>query len=345
MASALRFSSRFICLISVTCLLYLFYFGDFSSTFWPFSNTPSQKILKSLSLTDEQCKATFPKLTKEIDDAVARGPFRLEKEPDDYQGLVQARIKDGKVCNWRHVYEHYMLSKSSFISSLLEVVFRGICFMYVSLLHSKIASLTNTKERDAILHQIHRAIVTSPEPLPDTIFAFSILDTIRQSAWCFARSNDPKIKGNYWIMPHFSYWSWPKSFIGTVEEAVARIQVLEKEIPWSKKISKVVWRGTAWFNSIGNTALRPNLLATTKDKAWADVEVSDWGTNADSAKNAIKIEDFCKYKYIIYTEVSVQLDVVEVMLTMKGCHILWSPTVSSSMRIRHHHSTTYISYA
>ncbi len=68
---------------------------------FPFSSHfPSKKILNTLSLNEHQCRATFPGLTKEIDDAVARGPFDLEKEPDDYAGLVQARIKDGKV---RHI--------------------------------------------------------------------------------------------------------------------------------------------------------------------------------------------------------------------------------------------------
>jgi hypothetical protein len=62
-----------------------------------FSKYPSKETTKSLSLTEQQCRATFPRLTKEIDNAVARGPFILEKKPDDYQGLVQARIKDGKV--------------------------------------------------------------------------------------------------------------------------------------------------------------------------------------------------------------------------------------------------------
>jgi hypothetical protein len=33
----------------------------------------------------------------ELDGAVARDPFKLEKEPDDYTGMVQLRIKDGKV--------------------------------------------------------------------------------------------------------------------------------------------------------------------------------------------------------------------------------------------------------
>jgi hypothetical protein len=34
---------------------------------------------------------------KEIDDAVARGSFDLKKEPDNYTGMVQLGIKDGKV--------------------------------------------------------------------------------------------------------------------------------------------------------------------------------------------------------------------------------------------------------
>jgi hypothetical protein len=61
------------------------------------SRHPSKETLQSLFLTDAQCKATFPGLTKEIDDAVARGPFRLEKLPADYTGLVQGRIRDGKI--------------------------------------------------------------------------------------------------------------------------------------------------------------------------------------------------------------------------------------------------------
>jgi hypothetical protein len=58
---------------------------------------PSKEALKHMSLTEEQCRATFPGLMMELDGAVARGPFKLEKEPDDYTGMVQLRIKDGKV--------------------------------------------------------------------------------------------------------------------------------------------------------------------------------------------------------------------------------------------------------
>lgn len=58
---------------------------------------PSAETLQSLSLTEDQCAAAFPGLTKEIDDAVARGPFPLMRQPDHHTGLVQGRIKNGKV--------------------------------------------------------------------------------------------------------------------------------------------------------------------------------------------------------------------------------------------------------
>jgi len=69
--------------------------GGIWGLFW--KHYPSKETLQSLSLKEEQCRATFPGLMKEIDDAVARGPFKLEKEPDDYTGMIQLRIKDGKV--------------------------------------------------------------------------------------------------------------------------------------------------------------------------------------------------------------------------------------------------------
>jgi hypothetical protein len=58
---------------------------------------PSRRVLENLSMTEGQCRVTFPGLMKEIDDAVARGAFELERAKDDYTGLVQGRIEDGKV--------------------------------------------------------------------------------------------------------------------------------------------------------------------------------------------------------------------------------------------------------
>lgn len=58
------------------------------------------ELKKSLFLTEEQCLPAFPGLTKEIGNAVAEGPFELRRLRDDLPGLVQGRIKDGKVRLW-----------------------------------------------------------------------------------------------------------------------------------------------------------------------------------------------------------------------------------------------------
>jgi hypothetical protein len=120
-------------------------------------------------------------------------------------------------------------------------------------------------------------------------------------------------------MPHFSGWSWPKPFIGTLDQALSKIEIIEEETKWEDKIDKAVWRGTGQFNSVGNIALRPQLLEVTKGKSWADVELLQWGNNAVDAKNAIGIEDFCKYKYIIYTEVRI-LPSMSPLFTMTDSH-------------------------
>jgi len=64
----------------------------------PATRTPwtlPQELLRNLSLDEDQCNAAFPGLTKEIDDAVAEGPFTLKQTGDS--GPLQARIKDGQV--------------------------------------------------------------------------------------------------------------------------------------------------------------------------------------------------------------------------------------------------------
>lgn len=58
---------------------------------------PSRDTLENLLLTTAQCKAEFPLLTKEIDEAVARRPFRLRKAENLYDGQIEGRIRVGKV--------------------------------------------------------------------------------------------------------------------------------------------------------------------------------------------------------------------------------------------------------
>jgi hypothetical protein len=48
-------------------------------------------------MDEKQCRVAFPELADEIDQAVARGTFKLKKKSKFISGLIQVRIKDGKV--------------------------------------------------------------------------------------------------------------------------------------------------------------------------------------------------------------------------------------------------------
>jgi len=86
--------------------------------------------------------------------------------------------------------------------------------------------------------------------------------------------------------------------LGPLDEALGRIEKVENETSWEKKIDKAVWRGTPVFGPDWRPGLRLMLVEVGKGQEWADVEGWNAGQN-----NTLNIEDFCKYRYIIYTEV------------------------------------------
>ncbi|KAK0615013.1 glycosyl transferase family 90-domain-containing protein [Bombardia bombarda] len=246
--------------------------------------TSSDTTLNNLSLTEEQCNAVFPGLTKDIDDVVAQGPF-IVKQMGDF-GPLQGRIKDGKI---------YIIHAQRKADLSKEMV----------------------NSRTAALHQLHRALLTAPAPLPDTIFSLNFQDQPFGTAFTYSRAADPALRSKApdarsFLMPHFSFWAWNLPFVGSMWRAADAIAALESanyntpEKWQSGKIAKAVWRGTAWFNSVNSPQLRQKLLATARGKPWADVQALDWATGGGgsnkNASNALKIEDFCRYKYVVHTE-------------------------------------------
>jgi hypothetical protein len=239
---------------------------------WPLSPPKSHGAVpeEELSLTEAECSRAFPGLTKEVDDAVALGPFELKFR----QGvLLQAKIESGR--------------------------------LYVVRAPDK-GDLSDTMRHRQLsaLHQLHRAIVTSPEPLPDTAIALAAHDVPIAGSMSYARPALSPSRKRIWPMPHFAYWSWPLPFIGSLPAASRAIAAVEAAVPFAQKKPRAVWRGTPWFNNgVGsNPRLRQDLLAAAKGQPWADVEALEWRSSGTEAANALRIEDFCRYRYIIQTE-------------------------------------------
>lgn len=93
------------------------------------------------------------------------------------------------------------------------------------------------------LHQIDRAIVTSPEPLPNIEFSIVVSDFPDEkhqhhTFWSLSRLAMDK---EVWLMPDFGYWSWPLGLVGNYEQIRAEIKA--NEVMWENKDPRALWRG------------------------------------------------------------------------------------------------------
>ncbi|CAK7237342.1 hypothetical protein SCUCBS95973_009927 [Sporothrix curviconia] len=243
-------------------------------------------------MSDRACRAAFPGLMDPIDEKVRLGPFPVQPASD--LGPLQARIQNGQL--------------------------RVVAAEKKGLLPPELLDA-----RAAVLHQINRALVTSSDTSSDssdmdTVFSVNIQDQPFGSAWTYSlpafaaptAGNAPI--GRSFLMPHFSFWAWRPPMVGSFARAAAAIDRIEQALPFHRKKPQAVWRGTARFASAHHPLLREQLLEKTRGQAWADVQALDWlpATNADGktlnpeamqeASNGLMIEDFCQYKYVVYTE-------------------------------------------
>lgn len=151
--------------------------------------------------------------------------------------------------------------------------------------------------------------------MPDTYFSINFQDQPFGTAWGYSRAINPAFRSKdrderSFLMPHFSFWAWKLPFVGSIGRAATAIDRLERETypSFHDKVARAVWRGTTWFNSVHSPRLRQNLLAAAKGQSWADVEALDWvgggqgQKNGQNATNAMAIEDFCRYRYVLHTE-------------------------------------------
>lgn len=176
------------------------------------------------------------------------------------------------------------------------------CKLYV--LEANIFGSTHEITRGlAILHAIHRAIITSPEVLPNIEFAFSVSDIadpkhIDKPIWALTR--DPA-QNQTWIMSDFGYWSWPIDLVGGYEQIRQEITSSMIDSNFAGKKKQVIWRGAKKTNN-----LRNDLLRVAKGQDWADVQAIEWSSASDvkaqDSQKALSMVDHCRYQFVLQTE-------------------------------------------
>ncbi|KAI6467239.1 hypothetical protein MCOR17_004525 [Pyricularia oryzae] len=277
---------------------------------------PEPLGIQQLNMTERECRVRFPGLAQSIDDVVAQGPFEVMDTGD--AGPLQGRIKNGKVqcphCECRNYADQENSSTSSTRKGGRTCLQK--CSTCCAAWTEQELSPRNPQSRTGSLHQLHRAIVTSPEPIPDTIFSLNFQDSPLSDGCSigYSRPADPRLRGDdlnknrrTFLMPHFSFWAWPIRHVagGTFDEAAAAIDEVEAGYDggggdWTSKTARAVWRGTVRFESALQPGLRRNLIqvaarAAAAGESWADVLPLNDST-------ALAIQAFCRYRYVLHTE-------------------------------------------
>ncbi|KAH7396181.1 glycosyl transferase family 90-domain-containing protein [Pyrenochaeta sp. MPI-SDFR-AT-0127] len=229
---------------------------------------------KTIGLSPVECRTEFPALFAEIDRSVS-----LRKDIGD---VASADID----LSWKQ-------------NGAVRVL---ICNQKLYVIEAKFDDKGYQRPRFlATLHQLNRAITSSPFSIPCIEFSFVVDDIPDEShtphpIWAFSRhvSLDREI----WPMPDFGYWSWPLELVG--EYGQIRSEMMTREVDWDTKVPKVFWRGALKTNK----EIRGALLEATKGKEWADVEEVTWKNrdHVSDKSTALSITEHCKYQFLVHTE-------------------------------------------
>ena len=255
---------------------------------------------RNLMLTDEQCSVAFPGLFDEIERMAARRKNNriTLKEMDDNEdreyhkvgGHTKGYIYDHNVCRPRMARLRPPSTKALttpfqiYVTNLKRGYFtRGI----------------------GLLQAMHRAMLTSPEPIPNIQFAFFSVDIVRNvTGWALTRRSDDL---ETWLMPDFGYFSWPEPKISSYNHVQRRAREMEegsphggpnqKTWPWKDKIPRLIWRGSKGTEEMPRRAL----VRAAAGEPWGDARPVNWDPKGDQA-HVLTMADHCKYKYVAHTE-------------------------------------------
>ncbi|OAG33794.1 hypothetical protein AYO21_12111 [Fonsecaea monophora] len=225
---------------------------------------------ENLMLDSQQCEQAFPGLFEEVERPVNQrmhNPITFEEidAMPKQNGYVRAMIYNQQV----YTTDLYVIATAGGIYS------REI----------------------ATLHALHRAILTSPEPLPNIEFAFNTDDRIPSvPLWGYARRAEDT---HIWLIPDFGYWSWPETKVGSMREVQMKAALAEQVEGWGwgEKVAKLLWRGATM-----GLELRQRLIQVTADKPWADVKALDWHNTESMTQDLKSMAEHCQYKYLAHTE-------------------------------------------
>ncbi|KAG2423678.1 hypothetical protein HYH02_015293 [Chlamydomonas schloesseri] len=157
----------------------------------------------------------------------------------------------------------------------------------------------------AALMLLHRAASRHHAALPDLELVIGCRDQPHPGApflaWC-----RPKADQLTWLYPDYSYYDWPEIEMPPYLAVHKRIAAVSAHVPFANRTNKFFWRGNLQLSG-GLCKVRQALLDQLGNRTdIADVQsiprIKDIRKNHSIAPAFTPLWDFCRHKYVVYTE-------------------------------------------
>lgn len=247
-------------------------FGSFSPTskhevgFYPSSSDANDKVLDNLLRTQRQCLTDFPDLYDSIDSSISH-----------YQNQTLNRSDLEKV---------FEDSESKFTWVVIQNN-----QLYVRSRHNGFQSRVA-----AVLADLHRAILTSPERLPDIEFIFNTADSAPPENYTPVLGLCRGLEERAFLISDFGYWAWPEPLVNGFAEFENQVERIEEDVPWEEKKDQLFWRGNVDMNPE-----RQHLVSISDEhnETWGNVRHIDWGNLQGERYD---MADHCRFKFVAHIE-------------------------------------------
>lgn len=233
----------------------------------PTTNTEDDKTLDNFLRTQAQCIEDYPDLYDSINISIAH-------------------------------YETHPLQRAD-----LENVFKGAenSFTWVVIRNNQLYVRSRHKgfqsRVSAVLADLHRAIITSPERLPDIEFLFNTADSAPPEDYTPVMGMCRGLDEHAFLIPDFGYWAWPEPYVNGFTEFENQVEKVEVDVPWKDKKDQLFWRGNVDMNPE-----RQNLISISdkNNETWGNVRHIDWGNL--QLDDRYDMADHCRFKFVAHIE-------------------------------------------
>lgn len=149
----------------------------------------------------------------------------------------------------------------------------------------------------AVLADLHRAVLTSPERLPDIEFLFNTADSAPSEKYTPVFGLSRGLHERAFLISDFGYWAWPEPHVNGFTEFENQVDRVEEEVPWQQKKNQLFWRGAASMNPEREYLIS---ISEQNNETWGNVRNIDWGDLKEGDR--YDMADHCRFKFLAHIE-------------------------------------------